>query len=165
MSTRSRAAHRDALALAAGKLARLALEQLAQAQHVGDLVDLGADLGPRHLAHLESEAEVCAHRQMWIERVILEHHRDVALAGLDLVDRTRADPDHAVGDVLESGDHPQRRGLAAPGRPDEHHELAVLDREVELLDGTRAVRIDLADRLERHRRHAITLSPHLPSSP
>ncbi len=34
-----RPAHGDALALAAGKLARLALEQMADLQHLGDLVD------------------------------------------------------------------------------------------------------------------------------
>ena len=30
--------------------------------------------------------------------------------------------------ILEAGDHPQRRGLAAARGADEHHELAVLDR-------------------------------------
>ena len=61
-----------------------------------------------------------------------------------------ADPDLALGDLLEPGDHPQRRRLAAARGPDEDHELAVGDLEIELVDGARAVAVDLADALERH---------------
>ena len=43
----------------------------------------------------------------------------------------------AVGDRLEAGDHPQRRALAAPRRPDQHHELAVADLEVDCVHGDR----------------------------
>ena len=43
-----------------------------------------------------------------------------------------ADQDLAVTDLLEPGDHPQRRRLAAAGRADEHHELAVADLELEI---------------------------------
>ena len=41
-----------------------------------------------------------------------------------------------------------------PDGPDEHHQLAVLDREVEIADRARPVRIDLRDVLECDRRHA-----------
>jgi hypothetical protein len=51
--------------------------------------------------------------------------------------------------LLEAGEHAQRRRLARAGRPDEHHELAVGDVEVERVDGRRVVaRID-ACRLRR----------------
>ncbi len=56
-----------------------------------------------------------------------------------VVDDVLADPDDAVADVLEAGDHAQRRRLAAPGRADEHHELAVHDVEIEPVDGRCAV--------------------------
>ena len=56
-----------------------------------------------------------------------------------------ADPQLAVGDLLEPGDHPQRGRLAAAGRPDEDDELAVLDLEAEVGDRARTVRIGLAD--------------------
>ena len=36
-------------------------------------------------------------------------------------------------DLLEAGEHPQARGLAAAGGPDEDHELAVVDLEVEVV--------------------------------
>ncbi len=37
----------------------------------------------------------------------------------------------AAGRVLEAGDQPQQRGLAAARRPDEDDELAVLDLEID----------------------------------
>ena len=40
----------------------------------------------------------------------------------------------ARGDVLEPRDQPQQRGLAAARGPDEDHELALLDLEVDALD-------------------------------
>ena len=58
-------------------------------------------------------------------------------------------------DLLEPRDHAQRRRLAAAGRADEHHQLAVLDREIEVEDRLRAVVVDLLDVDEldlRHRR-------------
>ena len=51
-------------------------------------------------------------------------------------------------DRLEAGDHPQRGGLAAARRADEHHELAVGDVEVERADGFGAVGVDLPDVVE-----------------
>ena len=45
------------------------------------------------------------------------------------------DADLARADRFEPGDHAQQRRLAAAGRADEHHELAVLDFEVDVLDG------------------------------
>jgi len=62
------------------------------------------------------------------------HHRDVAVLGRNPRDIAVADEDPARGDLLQPGQHPQGRGLAAAGRPDEHHELAVLDLQVEAVD-------------------------------
>ncbi len=45
------------------------------------------------------------------------------------------DRDRARGRLLEAGDHPQRRRLAAARRPEERHELAPLGGQVEVLDG------------------------------
>ena len=56
-------------------------------------------------------------------------------------------------DVLEAGDHPQRRGLAAARRPDEDDELAVGDLEVELVHGAGSVAVDLRQALELDRSH------------
>jgi hypothetical protein len=83
-----------------------------------------------------------------VERVALEHHRDVAVLRGDVVDHAVADPDLARGGVLEPSHHAQRGRLARPRRADEDGEAAVRDLERELVDGLGAVREDLADPLE-----------------
>ena len=80
-------------------------------------------------AQLQREAHVLAHAHVRIERVVLEHHRDVAVLGRLVVDDLVADAQLALADVLEPGDHPQRGRLPAPRRADEDDELAVLDLE------------------------------------
>src|SRR5688572_23566651 len=90
---------------------------------------------------------------MWVERVALEDHRDVAVARGHVVDDALADPEHALADVLEPGDHAERRGLAATGWPHEDHELAVLDLQIHAPDSTRSVGIDLAHSVEGHSSH------------
>ena len=66
-------------------------------------------------------------RHMRIERVVLEHHGDVALFRRHVVDDALADRDLAAGDAFEPGDHAQKRGLAAAGRTDQDDELAIGD--------------------------------------
>jgi hypothetical protein len=83
-----------------------------------------------------------------IERVVLEDHRDVALLRRQLVHDAVADEELAVGDLLEAGDHTQRRRLATAGRPDEDEELAVCNVERQLMDGVEAVVVDLLDAIE-----------------
>jgi hypothetical protein len=70
-----------------------------------------------------------------VQRVVLEDHCDVAVLGGQVGDVTVADPDLAAVDLLEAGEHAQRGGLAASRGADEDEELAVLDVDVELVDG------------------------------
>ena len=63
---------------------------------------------------------------------------------------------------LEPREHPQGGGLAAPGGSDEHHDLAVADRELKVADGTRAVRVDLAHLVEDHVSHGLVICPRRP---
>jgi hypothetical protein len=48
------------------------------------------------------------------------------------------DQDIAVGRVLEPRDHPHRRGLAAARGAEQHQELAIGDRQVEIVDADEA---------------------------
>src|SRR6185503_15431382 len=68
---------------------------------------------------------VLANGEVGVERVALEHHRDVAVLGVEVVHHPAGDRDLAAGDVLEAGEHAQQRRLAAARRSDQHHELAV----------------------------------------
>ena len=90
---------------------------------------------------------------MRVERVVLEHHRDVALLRRLVSDVHVADVDVAHGDVLEPGDHPQQRRLAAAGGADEDDELAEPDVEADAVDGLDAVGVDLRDRVEADPAH------------
>src|SRR4029453_7142781 len=56
-------------------------------------------------------------------------------------------------EVLEGGDPPERLRLAAAGRADEDEEFAVLDVQVQVVDGPGAIGIDLRHSLECHPRH------------
>ena len=129
-----RPAERDALALAAGELLRLAVEELLEAEDAGRLVDPLLDVGLGDLPQLQPERHVVADRHVRVERVALEDHRDVAILGRDVVDDAIADPERAVADLLETGDHPEAGRLAAARWADEDHELAVGDLEVEVVD-------------------------------
>ena len=149
-----RAPHRDALALAAGQVRRLALEVVGEVEDLGRLVDLGVDLLLRALRELQRERDVVAHGHVRVQRVALEDHRDVAVARGLLVDDLAADPQLAGRDVLEPRDHVQRGRLPAARRPDEDHELPVADLQVEALDGGVAVRVRLDDVVENDVSHS-----------
>src|SRR5205085_4788781 len=82
-----------------------------------------------------------------VERVVLEHHGDVAVHGREFIDHIAVDRDRAGGDRLKPGDHPQCRRLAAAGRSHEHHELLVADLQIDVFDGVHAV-VELVDPLE-----------------
>ena len=69
------------------------------------------------------------------QRVVLEDRVDVALVRRDAGDRRAGEQDLAFGRLLEAGDHPQRRGLAAARRPEQARELAARDAQVHVVDG------------------------------
>ena len=96
--------------------------------------DPAADLVARGAAQFQPEGDVPGDRQVRVQRVVLEHHGDVAVLRLDPGDVAAADPDAAAGDVLQPGDHAQQRGLAAARRPDHHGEPAVGHRQVDAVD-------------------------------
>ena len=139
------AADGDALALAAGEGLRLAFEVVADAEDIRGLQHALVDLGLRELAELEAEREVFIDRHVRIEGVVLKHHGDVAILRRDVVHDAFADPDLAVGDLFESGDHAESRGLTASGGTDEDHEFLVVDVDGNAVDGLHAAFIDLAD--------------------
>jgi hypothetical protein len=99
------------------------------------LLDALVDLRLRLAGDLEREAHVRGDRHVRVQRVVLEHHRDVAVGRVDVGDVAVADADRAAVDRLEAGQHAQRGRLAAAGRSDEDEELAVADLEVERVDG------------------------------
>ena len=102
-----------------------------------------------------------AHRHVRIERVVLKHHRDVAIARAHVVHDLAADLDRPVVGVLEAGDRAQQRALAAAGRADQHGELPVGNDEIDAAHGMHAAGVALvqsADPYFRHRGYPRTSS-------
>ena len=159
-----RTPHRHPLALAAGEHPRLAVEQLGEAERGRRLVDPLGDLLLDHAAQPQAERDVVLHGHVRVQGVALEDHGDVAVAARGLVHAGSADPQLALGDVLEPGDHPEGSRLAAPRRADEHQELTVRDVEAEAADRLESVLVDLVDLVEHDVSHEMSFrSTVLPS--
>jgi hypothetical protein len=107
----------------------IAIEQRRESQNFRGALDALADLLRTRAAQLQRKSHIVGDRHMRIECVVLEHHRDVALFGLDIVDDAVADRDRPGGDVFEPCEHPQQGRLTAAGRPDQDDKGAVLDRD------------------------------------
>lgn len=146
-----RAAHRDSLAFTAGKILGLAPQEFGQAQQLGGFRHPGADLGLGGLGHPEGETHVLRHGHVRIQGVVLEHHGDVAMAGVGRGDVVVADVDMTGVNGFQAYQHPQRRRLAAARRPDQHHELSVGDRQIQCVQGGAVgARIAPGHRVEGH---------------
>src|SRR5207253_2631737 len=69
-----RPANRDTLHLAAGELGRAIVELGGDSQECGDLADLALDLvlGDPPYRRAQREGEIVVHREMRVERILLE---------------------------------------------------------------------------------------------
>src|SRR3546814_12600280 len=71
-------------------------------------------------------SDVCSSDlHMRIERVVLEHHGNVALLWRNAVHHQVTDADLACRDALEAGDHPQECRLAAARWANQNDKLAI----------------------------------------
>ena len=142
----------DALLLAFGDLAGQAVEDMGELQRFGDRPDAAVALGRGQALGVEREAEVLADGQRRVERVELEHHRDVALFGRAVVHALAGDDHVAFGGLFEAGDDAQRGGLAAAGGAEQADHLAGRHREVDVAHGGEAAEA-LGDAAKLDRRH------------
>ena len=110
------APHGDALALAAGEGARLAIEEVLEAEHLRRVPHALVDLVLGHLAQAQPEGDVVVDRQVRVERVVLEHHGDVAVARRHVVDDRVADA-QTVPAVMVSSPASMRSAVVLP-QPD-----------------------------------------------
>ena len=149
--THDGASHGNTLTLATGQLPRPAVEKVANFENTRGFLHTPVDLILRHAPVLQTIGQVVVDRHVRIERVVLEHHGDIAIGRIDIVDEPVADLDFARGDVFQAGDHPQQGRLAAAGRTDKHDELAVGDIDGDAFDGLHIARIHLPDSVESNR--------------
>jgi hypothetical protein len=116
------------------------------------------DLIGRRLANPHAEGDVFANRHVWIQRIGLEHHGDIPVLGVDVIDRSVVNGYPAFGRRFQSGDDIQQGGFAATGRPDEDKEFPIVDIDVDILQ-----HLDAAEPLDQvtdfQRSHDFNLSP------
>ena len=96
-----------------------------------------------HFTHLERECHVFEDRHVWIERIVLKDHRYIAVLWFERDHAFAIDPDVAAVELLEAGEHPERRRLAAAARAEQDEELAVGDVEGQALHRGRIARREL----------------------
>ncbi len=115
---------------AVANLPWIAFEQRFYAQHACRDIYPRSNFIFRCFFRPQGKSDILLHGHVRIERIILEDHRHVAIAGPHVIDDIAADGDFAVGDLLKARDGPQQRALAAAGRPDQHREFAVGNVEI-----------------------------------
>ena len=122
----------DTLSLAAGQSLRLPVEQMGDVQDAGGLFHAALNFILRRFAQLQAERHVLKHSHVRVQRVVLEHHGDIAILRRHVVDQLVADVQLTVGDFLQAGDHTQGGGFTAAGRTDQNDEFLVLDFQIEI---------------------------------
>ena len=137
-----------ALTLAAGQGPGQTIQVVRQAQDSRDFLDPLLNDILVHPLQRQAEGDVVVDGHLGIQGIALEHHGDLPLPGSLLIGPYAVDQEFAAGDVLQAGNHPQGRGLSAAGGSDENHELALLNFQIEIVDGMIAIGIDLVDVLQ-----------------
>ena len=99
-----------------------------------ELIRLLRDLLLGQLAVLQAELHVLPHRHMGEDRIVLEHHADVSLGGIQIVDTAVVEVEIAALDAVEASDHAQQSGFTAAGRPQQCKKLALLDLQTQIRD-------------------------------
>src|SRR5699024_6531293 len=87
-----------------------------------------------HLDVFEREFHVAGNGHVRVERIVLEHHGDVAFGGGHDGDVVFIKCHGAFGGQFQAGQHAQGGGFAAAGGANEDEEFAVLDVQVDVFD-------------------------------
>src|SRR6185312_11540534 len=111
-----RATQGHALALPARERHRPAIQQAVDAQRLRDITHTFFDPRPIDLPHLQTKREIVANGLVWVERVALEDHRQIALLRRHVRDRLSIDEDAPTRRSIEAGNQPKDRALAAARR-------------------------------------------------
>ena len=150
------ARERDALALAARELVRIALGQAVELDEGEQLGDLGPDrrlVGPHRLRpDAQAEGDVLEDRHVAEQGVVLEDEADPALAHVGAGRVLAMEEDGPGVGHLEAGDDAKQRRLARPRRAEQSDQLAGRNVEAQVVadDGLAEALLQVTD-LDAHR--------------
>src|SRR5262249_58103503 len=125
----------NTLLLTAGKLARVAVQEIRHLQHFRDLGHALADFVSARAHSFEWEGPVFPDRHMGIERSLLENHRNVAVLRRKAVHECFAHVNFASLNGRITCDGAQDRTLAGARWPNEYAEFALFNSERRIADG------------------------------
>ncbi len=152
---------RDALLLSARELARFAASKRSHLDHLERLADPPRGLVLVDTLLPEPVRDVLGNRHVREEGVVLEDRVHVPLVRWHALHVRTGDADVPLVGLLEAGQHPQRRRLAAPTRPEQGQELARLHLQAQRVNGHhRAEALGHVGELDRAAlpRHAVLMS-------
>ncbi len=110
------------------------MAEALQVHHVEQRIDPFGAFGCSHLADFQAIGDVLANRHVGEQGIVLEYHADAAFFNRQVGDVIVAEQ-HAAAVVgkFQPGNQPQRGGLAAAGRPQQHQRFAGMDFKVDRL--------------------------------
>ena len=115
------------LALTAGQLPRFAVKQLVDTKKISCLSDGPLDFNFGDLAHFQTETHIVINRHLGIQRVILKNHGDIAIPGMNIINKTIPDKHLTRRNHFQAGDQPQGGALSATGRAHQYDEFTICD--------------------------------------
>ncbi|CPK71638.1 Uncharacterised protein [Bordetella pertussis] len=128
------ARQRHALLLATGQLVGTAPPEVGQTHEFERGGDLVADLGARQAPLDQAEGNVVPHRHVRPQRIVLEHHADIAVPGRRGADVAAVDQQLPMALPVEAGDQAQQGGFARSRRAEQGEEFAGLDMDADVLE-------------------------------
>ncbi|OQA43860.1 MAG: hypothetical protein BWY50_00717 [Spirochaetes bacterium ADurb.Bin315] len=120
---------RDALLLSPAQLIGESMLGLLQPDKTERFPHFGFYLAILLPSRFQPICDVVIHAHMRKQRVGLEHEPDAPLVHRDVSHILSFDGDPTACGQLESGDHPEGRGLPAPRRAQKRYQFALLDRK------------------------------------
>ena len=130
------ASERDPLALPSRQLMGPACLEPLQLDQGERVVDPSIPLHPRKPQPAQAIGDVVAHIEVWEDRIVLKHHVDRPAIGRNGGHGVTVDLDLACARRLEARDQPQQRGLPAARWAEQGEELALLDLQVDRVNGS-----------------------------
>ena len=135
---RERAGERDALPLAAGQLAGIAVGQPVELHQIQQLLDArtnrGLVLADGARLHAQAKGNVFEHRHVAEQRVVLEHESDMTLAGAMSQRILTVDPHFPGVGPVEACNDPQQRRLARTGWTKQRQQFALADLQIDIVE-------------------------------